>query len=141
MNCTKRCSFLKNLPALPDAATREKLQRNGWKKRRKSKHPKIRFLCGNHATLGAFHIEQSDDGFVVKYRLGSKGDTITARLTDLCDSEEFAEQRLQFGWLLADLFEHYGNHMLHEIPGPNEAMRESSPFLGAASDWRKWAIG
>jgi hypothetical protein len=62
-------------------------------------------------------------------------------LCDLCDRKELADDRLRFGWLIADMYQLDGLHLLDAIPGPNEAMRESAPLFKAASEWRRWAIG
>lgn len=135
------CPHLAELPEIPSEEELQKLRRNGWKKRRKAKYPTIRITRGRHSKLGWFELKTRGKDYVVKFRFRPRGRTFSALLSDLCDREDLAGQRLRFGWLVADMHQLDGLHLYAAIPGPNEAMRESAPFFKAASEWRRWAIG
>jgi len=132
---------LAQLPKLPSQAELAKLRRNGWRRRRKAKHPQIKLTEGSHPDLGRLEIEPHGDSPLVKFCFRSGGTERSALLSDLCDREELAEDRLRFGWLVADMYELERFHVREAIPGPKEAMRESSPLFNAAAVWRRWAIG
>jgi hypothetical protein len=135
------CVHLEQLPELPSQAELVKRRRNGWRKRCKAKHPRIGATSGSHPELGWFEIKPHGDSYLVKFCFGAGGAEQSALLSDLCDREELAENRLRFGWLVANMCTLDGLHLRSAIPGPHEAMRESAPILKAADDWRRWAIG
>jgi hypothetical protein len=61
------------------------------------------------------------------------------KFSQLCTEPEFEERRLDVGWLIADLLDLEAVKMLHAIPGPNEAMKESEFYRKLAFSWRHWA--
>ena len=141
MDDPKQCSHLSQLPPLPLEDELVKRRKTGWKKRRRAKHPPIRVTEGRHPRLGQFEFQSQDDSYLVKFRIGPKGKSRSATLCDICDREELADDRLRLGWLIADMYELDGLHLLDAIPGPNEAMREYTRLSNVASEWRRWAIG
>lgn len=140
MTETDHCTHIEQLPPIPSPDELTKLRRNGWKKRRKAKHPKIALDGGQHPQLGHIRLEKINDDYRVTFAEPG-GEDRTALLSELCDREDLADDRLHFGWLVANLYHLDGLHVRESIPGPNEAMSESAPFLNAADDWRRWAIG
>ena len=52
---------------------------------------------------------------------------------------DLAAQRLEVGWLIANLRMIEGRHVRDAIPGPNGAMRESSRYFEAEDRWRHWS--
>jgi ankyrin repeat protein len=141
MDDPKQCRHLSQLPPLPLEDELVKRRKTGWKKRRRAKHPPIRVTEGRHPRLGQFEFQSQDDSYLVKFRIGPKGKSRSATLCDICDREELADDRLRLGWLIADMYELDGLHLLDAIPGPDIAMRESAPLFKAAWEWRRWAIG
>lgn len=135
------CGHLAQLPKLPEPTELEKRRRNGWKKRRKIKHPPIRILDGRHSLLGWFQFESRGEDYLARFCSGVDGKVVEALLSDLCDREELAEKRLHLGWLIADMYDLDGLHLMHSIPGPREAMSESAPFFKTAELWRRWGVG
>ncbi len=58
-------------------------------------------------------------------------------MSELCDLADAEQDRLAFGWLIADLYELDGLHCREDIPHPIVALRQSAPFLKAAGEWRR----
>lgn len=141
MENEKTCPHMQQLPEKPTADELVRLRRNGWKRRRKAKHPKIRTTGGRHASLGWFTLEAEKDDYSVTFAVNNDKTEGPMLLSALCDNDALADLRFRFGWLVADLCDLDGLHVMEAIPGPNEAMSESSPYFNAAYDWRRWAIG
>jgi hypothetical protein len=134
-----RCPHLDELPQIPATDELTKLRRNGWKKRRKSPHPKIDFAEGR-LEQRHFKLEVvGSDYRVIFSQEGGQG--FTALLSELCNQSEHSGDRLRFGWLVADVLQHEAQHLIDDIPGPNEAMEASAPYLNQVYDWRRWAVG
>ena len=62
-----------------------------------------------------------------------------ASFSDLSNLESLELDRLELGWLIADVIDDYAQQMLHSIPGPNEAMKEFSFYKKIADNWRHWS--
>ena len=45
-----------------------------------------------------------------------------------------------FLFSLSNIFKEQGSNILNSIGGPNEAMREASPYFKLADDWYHWAV-
>jgi hypothetical protein len=58
---------------------------------------------------------------------------------DLSRNPNLAAERLEVGWLIANIFLFEGRRVRESIPGPNEAMRESARFFEEEGRWRHWA--
>jgi hypothetical protein len=58
---------------------------------------------------------------------------------ELSRNPGLASERLEVGWLVANLWLLQGRRVRDSIPGPNEAMRESARFFDAEDRWRHWA--
>jgi hypothetical protein len=58
---------------------------------------------------------------------------------DLSLNPDLEAQRLEVGWLIANLWMIEGRKVRDAIPGPNEAMRESSWYFEAEDRWRHWS--
>lgn len=109
------------------------------KKLKKRKLPKVYpDMAGVLAELGEFEFKEIDGGFKAEWLLFGK-EKKSAIFADLCNLETLELNRLELGWLVADIIEQYAQDMLHAIPGPNEAMKEFSHFKKISDNWRHWS--
>lgn len=63
-----------------------------------------------------------------------------ASFRQLCNDPTCELQRLEVGWVIADIAQHQGQEIADSIGGPNEAMEEASPYWELADEWRHWAL-
>jgi hypothetical protein len=123
------------LPPLPTAETLV-IKRN---KARKRKVPKVDVGSAGHLPgVGQFKIIEVDGAVCLEWQMA---DSETKRFTfdDLSQNPDLEAQRLEVGWLIANLWMIEGRKVRDAIPGPNEAMRESSRYFEAEDRWRHWS--
>jgi hypothetical protein len=123
------------LPPLPTAEALTIMR----KKARKRKVPKVD--VGSHGHLhgvGQFKIIETDGAVSLEWQIA---DSETKRFTfeDLCQNPDFDAQRLEVGWLIANIWMIEERKVRDAIPDPNEAMRESSRYFEAEDTWRHWS--
>lgn len=63
-----------------------------------------------------------------------------AMFDDLCIRPEMELERLEIGYLLAELCEDHAAKVIESIGGPIEAMGEAAPIFKTADDWRHWGL-
>ena len=100
-------------------------------------------LWASQPGIGGFVFEQDGDDLRAEWVAGASEKEQPRKkemFLELCHSPDKEQERLELGWLIADLFTHHAQEVLHSIPGPNEAMREASPFWKMADNWKHWAL-
>lgn len=139
------CSHLDKLPRMPD---REELKamRKGL---RKQKLPDVASMTyGEHSRIGKFVFEHQTDNVLVTWNLTEgAGQSKQMTFAELCFTPEHEQDRLELGWMIANMARLDMEHELEEarnIPDPNYCMREMSRIMGyfgkIEKRWRHWAI-
>lgn len=124
------------VPQLPDSATLATMRKGA----RKRKVPRL--SVGTSARLpgvGETKILDADGDICIEWQLVGH-ETRRFSFKKLSLSPELEALRLEVGWLMASIFLLHGSQVRDQIPGPNEAMRESSPYFEAEARWRHWAV-
>jgi hypothetical protein len=123
------------LPPLP----RKEALKVVRKKARKRKIPIVEVgSSGRLPGVGEFRIVENGDVVCLEWRMAD-GEPKRLAFDALSRDPELAEQRLEVGWLIANLWMIEGRRVRDAIPGPNEAMRESARYFDAEETWRHWA--
>jgi len=123
------------LPPAPDANTLDAWRR----KARKRKVPSLYLgMEGCLPGLGDFKIVERDATPHLEWSMAGAsrkcfGFDLLGRDPDL------SADRLEIGWLVANFWHVQGRLVRDAIPGPIEAMRESSRYFDAEGRWRHWA--
>jgi hypothetical protein len=123
------------LPPVPDADALD-----AWRqKARKRKAPTLDLGAhGGLPGLGEFKILEVDGAHHLEWRMA--GGPPKCFAFDLLGRDpSLSAERLEVGWLVANLWHVQGRRVRDAIPGPNEAMRESARFFDAEERWRHWA--
>jgi hypothetical protein len=63
-----------------------------------------------------------------------------ASFIDLCSHSDLELDRLDLGWLIADLYSLQKNIEIKQISGPNETMSMLSWYAKLEDPWRRWAL-
>lgn len=107
---------------------------------RRRKVPTIRQgMRGSFDDLGAFVARQDEGGLMVEWMF--KGSQKKAALfAELCSEPAREIDRLELGWLIANMFDAEAQRIMDAIGHPMEAIRESAEPRKLADDWRHWAI-
>lgn len=107
---------------------------------RRRKLPLIKSgMGGRCGFLGSFLITQKADGFYCEWQKKG-GREKSASFMDLCTKPELELDRLELGWLMAELYALDAEQMMSHVGHPLEAFRVASAPLKAEEDWRHWAI-
>ena len=64
----------------------------------------------------------------------------SADFSKLSSDPTYEEQRLELGWMIANMARVEAVRMLHAIPDPNEAMKQSELYGREENRWRYWAV-
>lgn len=123
------------LPPLPLLPQLEAMRR----KARKKKVPQL--PLGTHGRLpevGEFRITDVSGVVHLEWQLSGTA-WRSYSFGELSRDPDLAGERLEVGWLVANLWLLEGHRVRASIPGPNEAMRESARFFDAEDRWRHWA--
>lgn len=136
------CQHLAELPAMPsqDALT---VMRKGL---RKQKVPDVsRMTEGGHPKIGQFGFEHLPDEIIATWNLVD-GPGKRATFADLCFAADRELDRLELGWMIANMAQLDMEHHLErarDIPHPDYCMREMSRIAGhfgkIEKRWRHWA--
>lgn len=146
------CQHLADLPAMPSQAALT-VMRKGL---RKQKVPDLSIMTeGKHPKIGRFAFEQNGnpprypfhlDEIIVRWNLVDGPDK-RATFADLCFAAERELDRLELGWMIANMAQLDMEHHLErarDIPNPHYCMREMSRITGHYEKidkrWRHWAI-
>jgi hypothetical protein len=109
------------------------------KNARKRKVPNIEVgSSGRLPGVGEFRIVENGGVVCLEWQMAD-GEPKRLAFDALSRDPDLAEQRLEVGWLIANLWMVKGRRVRDAIPGPNEAMRESARYFDAEERWRYWA--
>lgn len=98
--------------------------------------------AGGHwenSKVGIYKTEQSLDGVLVTWSIVG-GVERTEVWKKLCKDPMLATERLELGWIIANMLGIEAVRALRSIPGPNEAMEEANFYWREEKRWRKWAL-
>ena len=95
-------------------------------------------MSGQLANVGKCMITKSNQDFSITWQRTEENEK-TYLFSELCKFVDLEFERLDFGYLIADIINEEGNKYLHSIPGPNEAMRYAAPYFKLSDNWRHWA--
>lgn len=96
-------------------------------------------LEGSNTRVGRFKTATEPKGVRVEWSLVD-GPMRSALFADMNNGTSLEQARLEFGWMMANIWRIEGIRMLHTIPGPAESMREARPFFREEARWRCWAM-
>ncbi|MBP0447316.1 hypothetical protein J8J14_21325 [Roseomonas sp. SSH11] len=123
------------LPPLPKTEDLEAVRR----KARKRKVPQLQVdAYGRLPGVGDFKIIDVSGTAHLEWQM-QDGACKRFSFDELSRNPGLAGERLEVGWLVANLWLLQGRRVRDSIPGPNEAMRESARFFDAEDRWRHWA--
>jgi hypothetical protein len=98
--------------------------------------------CSQPGIGGARFIADGDDFKVewVTFENGQKSTSKFAGFHQLCDDPSLEMQRLEVGYVIANIQSYQGQEIANSIGDPNEAAREAKPYWNLADSWRHWAL-
>jgi len=107
---------------------------------RARKLPKINDgMSGRHTDIGEFKCFKTSQDFRIEWqRIGGKPKS--AFFKELIDFEKNAQDRLDCGYLIADIINKEAVILLHSIPDSKEAMKYTNSYFDMEEAWRHWAI-
>lgn len=121
---------LPSIPELPELRTKVK----------RIKPPQLQAgVDWSNSIIGSFLTSAGPSGVVIEWQTvdGPKRSALFAALGN--DSRLEAE-RLELGWMIANMARLEAFRMLEIIPGPNEAKAEANHFYREEDKWRCWAL-
>ena len=111
---------------------------------RKRLVPRVsRGFRGSEPGVGEFVFYQQDADFRAEWLVGASERIQPWRValfTELCIAPAMELERLELGWLIADIAALQGRKVANSIERPSEAMRQAAPYWKNADEWRHWAI-
>lgn len=123
--------------ALPTAADLTELRA----KVKRAKAPKL--LVGadwSNSIVGRISTTSGDDGTIVEWQMVG-GPKRSLPFAALSEDPALETERLELGWMIANMARLEGARMLRMIPGPREAMAEASRYYYREEErWRCWAL-
>lgn len=124
------------IKACPDPSELPSL-RKGLRKR---KPPHIEGgMKAGIGSIGGFVIEQIEGGHRIEWQLCGQ-EKKSATFSELCSSHGKELERLEVGWLIANLVEQEALQIMDSIGGPKEAMSYTAPLWKIEIAWRHWAL-
>ena len=136
------CEHLKDLPQVPTPQQLTEMRKG----LRKQKVPSIHDgWSGGHPKIGRFSITREREQFVVEWVMdGSEPKSCTFEA--LCSNLEHELDRLEFGWMIANMaqLDKIHNTLDVDLPHPLEQAREKERvwnyFEKIEKRWRHWAV-
>lgn len=95
--------------------------------------------CWDNTIVGSFSTTSGPDGVTVEWQLAG-GPKRSALFLALCEDPSLEAERLELGWMIANMARVEAKRMLQTIPSPNEAMAEANHFYREEERWRCWAL-
>ena len=92
-----------------------------------------------NSKVGTYTVTKEGNDLQVTWKVVD-GPERTASFESLGQDNEFEDQRLELGWMIANMLRIEAVRMLHAIPDPNEAMREADRYGREENRWRYWAL-
>lgn len=93
--------------------------------------------------IGGAKFEKEADDFVISWVYfidGVKTEVFKSSFQKISSDESLEMDRLRLGITISNICKEQGSKILNSIGGPNEAMREASPYFKLADDWYHWAV-
>ena len=111
---------------------------------KKRKIPKVfHDMCMSEPLIGGAKFEKEGDDYQISWVYfidGIKTEIFKSSFHKINTDESLEMDRLRLGITLSNIFKEQGSNILNSIGGPNEAMREASPYFKLADDWYHWAV-
>jgi len=111
---------------------------------KKRKIPKVfHNMWLSESQIGGAKFEKEGEDYQISWVYfidGIKTEVFKSSFHKINTEESLETDRLKLGITLSNIFKEQGSHILNSIGGPNEAMREASPFFKLADDWYHWAV-
>ena len=92
-----------------------------------------------NSKIGEFSVEQIGSELIVKWQ-SVGGSAQSVDFSKLSEDPAYEGQRLDLGWMIANMSRVEAVRMLHAIPDPNEAMKQSDLYSREENRWRYWAL-
>lgn len=93
----------------------------------------------SNSKVGGYSTKAGADGVIVTWR-PVDGQERTAPFDALGCDPLYEAERLELGWMVANMLGVEAARMLQCIPGPNEAMSEANKYYREEDRWRAWAL-
>ena len=93
----------------------------------------------SNSIIGSFSTSAGPGGVVIDWQTVD-GPRRTALFAVLGDDPKLEAERLELGWMIANMARLEALRMLEIIQGPNEAMAEANRFYREEERWRCWAL-
>ena len=93
----------------------------------------------SNSIIGSFSTLAGPGGVVIEWQT-VEGPKRSALFAALGDDPKLEADRLELGWMIANMARLEALRMLEIIPGPNEAMAEANHFYREEDRWRCWAL-
>jgi len=93
----------------------------------------------DNTKIGWFKTTDTPTGMIVEWQM-INCDEHSEKFHKLESIPQLAHLRLEFGWLMANLWKVEGLRLLWAIPDPNVGMKESSRYFTEEARWRGWAV-
>ena len=111
---------------------------------KKRKIPKVfHNMWLSESQIGGAKFEKEGEDYQISWVYfidGIKTEVFKSSFHKINTEESLEMDRLRLGITLSNIFKEQGSNILNSIGGPNEAMREASPFFKLADDWYHWAV-
>ena len=95
--------------------------------------------CWDNTIVGSFSTTSGPDGVMVEWQMAG-GWKRSASFRALSEDPSLEAERLELGWMIANMARVEAERMLQTIPGPHEAMAEANHFYREEERWRCWAL-
>ena len=111
---------------------------------KKRKIPKVfHDMWMSEPLIGGAKFQKEVDDYQISWVYfidGIKTEIFKSSFHKINTDESLEMDRLRLGITLSNIFKEQGSNILNSIGGPNEAMREASPYFKLADDWYHWAV-
>jgi len=93
-----------------------------------------------NSKVGEFSVQKiADEELIVTWKT-LNGIEKSADFSKLGSDPAYEEQRLELGWMIANMARVEAVRMLRTIPDPDEAMQQSELYGREENRWRYWAV-
>lgn len=129
------CSHISQLKPKPSAEDLARL-RKGLRKR---KVPTFELDRGEHSRVGRFVLTDRNGETSIEWSLPG-GDTRVVSLSNLNLKSAHELDRLEVGWLIADMYQLDCMHQCVDLADPRETMKTMAWFGRREDEYRHWAL-
>ena len=135
MSEEQNCNLINGLPKKPSPEELN-VKRKGLRKM------KLPFFTtseyGSHPQIGSYKVYLDEEVYFEWQVVGKE--TKRASFNELCNRSDLEFDRLDLGWLIADLYSLQRDIEIQNISGPNETMSVISWYAKREDPWRRWAL-